>query len=660
MNENKSILDKNTIIGFILIFAVMFGFSYLNKPSEEQLEAQRRQADSIAQVQRDREQVEQQARELQEASENVSIDNETGEVYTNQDSVRYQRLKSTYGDFALSVEGEESFITLENDNIILTLSNKGGRVYSVRLKDYNDYKDFEAGKDTPICLFDGDEADFGLSFYLFDAKTITTNQLYFETIQDSDKSARMRLKTDDGDGYIDFIYTLHDDDYLVDFSILPHNMENIFAPATQNLTINWNQKVRQQEKGRSFEERYAYLMYKLLNDDVEKLSEGKNDKKDESSKIKWIGYKDQFFSSVLIAENSFDVTKLTSVKYEDKNDPYLKEYNTISNLAYNPKATASINFTYFFGPNKYSMLKGYDKDKFEGQDLKLEKLVPMGWSWLRPINKYIVIPIFDWLISFGMNLGIAIFILTLIIKLGLFPLVYKSFMSSAKMRVLKPQIEVINEKFPGQEQAMQRQQQTMALYKQAGVNPMAGCLPLLLQMPFLIALFWFFPSAIELRHQSFLWVPDLSTYDAIISWDANIPFISWALGNHISLFCLLFTIINIVFQKFNMEATGGGQQQMPGMKMMMYLMPVMMFFFLNSYPSGLNYYYLISTLITVLQTIIFRMVVNEDKVLAKLEANKKKSAKNPKKKSGFMARLEEAQRQQQARLKEQQKKNNRR
>jgi YidC/Oxa1 family membrane protein insertase len=420
----------------------------------------------------------------------------------------------------------------------------------------------------------------------------------------------------------------------------------------RTLDIQWSQKIRQQEKGRKYEDRYAYLTYKYLSDDVEHLRENKDDVKNISNKVKWIGYKDQFFSSVLIAEKSFESTKLESKYFSEGN--YLKEYSSSASVPFINNSSESLKFNYYFGPNDYSLLKNYDKTKFEGQNLELEKLVPLGWSLFRYVNKWIIIPVFGWLTGWCGNLGLAIFLLTLIVKIVLFPLLYKSFMSSAKMRVLRPQIEQITAKYPGSENAMTRQQKNMELYRQVGVNPMAGCLPMLLQMPILFALFMFFPSAIELRQQSFLWANDLSTYDAVIHWEAYIPLVSPYFGNHISLFCLLMTIVNIVYTKYNMEQTNTGQEQMPGMKVMMYIMPLFMLVFLNSYPAGLNYYYFISTLITVMQTIAFRFFLNEDKLLAKLEANKSK-AKPAKKKSGFMARLEEAQRKQQAMLREQQK-----
>ena len=321
----------------------------------------------------------------------------------------------------------------------------------------------------------------------------------------------------------------------------------------------------------------------------------------------------------------------------------MKNCSLTASVPFDVRGNQQANFRYYFGPNKFSLLQAYDDDATADNKLQLDKLVPLGMSVFRWVNQYFVIPIFNFFGNFINNYGIIIFLLTLVVKIFLFPLTYKSYMSSAKMRVLRPQIEEINAKLPGQDNAMARQRATMELYSKAGVSPMSGCLPMLLQMPILLALFAFFPSAIELRQESFLWAHDLSTYDAIVSWNTYIPIITPYFGNHISLFCLLMTITNVIYTKFNMEQTNTGQQQMPGMKVMMYMMPLMFLVFFNQYASGLSYYYFISTLITIIQTLIFRYTINEDKLLAKLEANKRK----PRKKSGFMARLEEAQRMQQ-------------
>lgn len=635
-------MDKNTILGFVLIIAVLIGFSYLNRPTPEQLEAQKKYQDSIAWVQQ-KQLDEAQAAIVSERKQAANIENEVVP-----DSVKQAKLFDIYGSFGVAAEGKSDLVTLENELIEIKVNTKGAKIQSVRLKEFTDYQN------QPLYLFEGEESDFNLTFITANNRVLNSGDFYFEVIPVSNLQAKLRLNAGEGKS-MDFVYTLHPDDYMVDFEVVTNNLQTELSPAMRTLDIQWRQKIRQQEKGRKFEERYARLTYKFTSDDVEQLKESKDDVKNITNKLKWIGYKDQFFSSVLISSESFESSRLESKYFSAGN--HIKEYTTNTSVPFNSLDNKSIGFNYYFGPNDYTLLKGYDKTKFEGQDLELEKLVPLGWSLFRAVNKWIIIPIFDWLTSLGLGIGIAILLLTIIIKTALFPLTYKSFMSSAKMRVLKPQVEEINKKYPGQDNAMTRQQKMMELYKQVGVNPMAGCLPMLLQMPFLLALFMFFPSAIELRHQSFLWATDLSTYDSLIHWNVQIPFVSQYFGNHISIFCLLMSLVTVLNTKYTMEQQSGGQEQMPGMKLMMYFMPVMMFFILNSYPAGLNYYYLVSTLFTILQTIAFRFFINEDRILAKLEANKGK-AKPTKKKSGFMARLEEAQRQQQALLKEQQKKNN--
>jgi YidC/Oxa1 family membrane protein insertase len=638
-------MDRNTVIGFVLIVLVLIGFSYLNRPSQEQIDAQKvqkRYQDSIAAV----------LYAAQQAEEN-KISRQNTDLLASEnlpDSLYQSKLHATYGEFSGAVQGFEEFITLENELMVIKLTSKGGRIYSVQLKEYTDQKD------RPLILFDGNEAAFSATLVTNNNRIINTGELYFEIAEKTPLQTTLRLKTtSEENAYLDFVYSLHPDDYMVDFSITPHNLQNIVSTTTETMDILWKQKIRQQEKGRKYEERYAQLYFKYLNDDVEYLKETKDDAKSIASRMKWIGFKDQYFSSVLIAKESFGAGELVS-KYFKTDSVYLKDYSAATSIDMDFKSEKPVQLNYFFGPNDYNRLKDYEKTKFQGQYLQLEKLVPLGWSLFRYVNKWIIIPIFDWLTDWISNIGLAIFILTLIVKIGLFPLTYKSFMSSAKMRVMKPQIEEITKKYPGTENATTRQQKNMELYRQVGINPMSGCLPMLLQMPILLALFMFFPTAIELRHQSFLWAEDLATYDALIHWDFDIPIISSILGNHISLFCLLMSIVTVLNTKFTMDQQSTGQEQMPGMKLMMYFMPFMMFFFLNSYPAGLNYYYLVSTIITILQTYAFRYFMDEKALLAKLEANKKNP---PKKKSGFMARLEEAQRKQQAQLKEQQKKKKR-
>jgi YidC/Oxa1 family membrane protein insertase len=436
---------------------------------------------------------------------------------------------------------------------------------------------------------------------------------------------------------------------MLDFEIKTSDLNGILAPSTNSLDIQWTQNMRTLEKGRKLENQYTGLYYKFLADDVEHFGEAKDEEKQLPGRIKWIGYKNKFFASILIADDSFFAT-LLDAKQNSTSGEYLKELGTITKVDFNLAGNETLGFRYYFGPNKYHLLKEYDKGLEADRDLNLDELVPLGYSWLRPINKYFILPIFDFLGKFFTNYGLIIFLLTLIVKTVLFPFTYKSYMSQAKMRVLKPQVDELKKKFPKKEQAMELQQATMSLYNQAGASPLSGCLPMLLPLPILIALYWLFPTSIELRQQSFLWAEDLSTYDAVISWKQNIPLITGFMGNHISLFCLLMTIVNVVYSKVNMAMTNTGQQQMPGMNMMMYMMPIMFFFFFNQSSSGLSYYFFISTLITIAQTMVFRFSINEAKLLAKLEANKKK----PKKKSGFMKRLEEAQRTQQEQLRKRQ------
>ncbi|MDR1764046.1 MAG: membrane protein insertase YidC [Dysgonamonadaceae bacterium] len=634
-------MDKNTIIGFLLIMLILFGFSYLNRPSQEAIE-QKRIQDSIALANR-------QLEAETAITEAIAVDSANSQIVEPDSSAIRQGLTAKYGAFAGAAQGSEEIVTLENDLLNLKISTKGGKIVSALLKKHTNYLN------EPLYLFKEGESDFSATLLTSNNLVINTNTLFFTVTKQTDKSVTMSLKTG-ANSSLDFVYSLHPDDYIVDYKIVPNNLQGIISQGNGTMDLTWNQKVRQNERGRSYEERYARLTYKYLTDDVKEMSPNKEDRKDPESKLKWIAYKDQYFSSVLISKNGFEATQFVSIPL--KNSEFLKDYTTLTRIEFNPNEANPVEMNYYFGPNDYHQLKNYDKTKFAGQDLQLEKLVPLGWSLFRFINKWFIIPIFDWLTHNISNIGLAILLLTLIVKTIIFPLTYKSIMSSTKMQVMKPQIEAITAKYPGQENAMQRQQKTMELYNQVGINPMSGCLPMLLQMPILLSLLMFFPSAIELRHQSFLWADDLSTYDALIHWNFNIPILSSILGgNHLSLFCLLMTITQVIYSKFSMDQTSAGQEQMPGMKLMIYVMPVMMLFFLNSYPAGLNYYYFISALVSILQTLGLRWFIDEKKLLAKLEENKKKPAK---KKSGFMARLEAAQKQQQAMLREQQKKNGKR
>ena len=618
-------MDKNTITGLVLIAILLVGFSFLSRPSEEQIAAQKKYYDSIAVVQKQEEAL--------KAKAAAALANEKGEATGTVDSTSL---------FFNAMQGKESFTTIQNNLVEITFDNKGGRVYSAMLKDYNG----QDGK--PVVLFNGSDAEMNFNFYN-KKETIQTKDYYFEVVNKTDSSLTMRL-TADSDSYIDFTYTLKPDSYLLRFTIQATGMAGKLA-STDYVDISWSQRARQLEKGFTYENRLAELMYKIANDDTDNLSAAKDDEKQIEGRVDWIAFKNQFFSSVFIANQDFDKVNVKS-RMEKQGSGYIKDYSAEMNTFFDPTGKQATDMYFYFGPNHYKTLKALDKgrdDKWE-----LDNLVYLGWPLIRWINKFITINVFDWLSGWGLSMGIVLLILPIIVKIAVYPATWKTYMSSAKMRVLKPKIDEINKKYPKQEDAMKKQQEVMSLYSQYGVSPMGGCLPMLLQFPILMALFMFVPSAIELRQQSFLWADDLSTYDAFITFPFHIPF----LGNHLSLFCLLMTVTNILNTKFTMQQQDtGAQPQMAAMKWMMYLMPVMFLFVLNDYPSGLNYYYFISTLISVGTMIVLRKTTDEDKLLAILEAKKK----DPKqmKKTGFAARLEAMQKQQEEMAKAKQQQNKR-
>lgn len=619
-------MDKNSIIGIVLILAIIIGFNWVTQPTAEEQAAQQRYRDSIAKVEEANKLAQQLILEQeQEVQQSAVVDTTT-----------FSKV-AVFGDFASAAEGKEEFVTLENDLLKLQISTKGGSVYSAQLKQYQTHDSL------PLILFEGDESKFAFTLLTRNNRVLSTDELFFvpqkQTSTAEEQTLVMRLAVDTI-SYIDFTYTLPTDDYMLHFDVQAHNMGNYLDPTMTTLEMHWSQRIRQQEKGRKFESRYATLNFRYTADDMEQLSESKNDAEKPTGKVRWIAFKDQFFSTIFIAENSFTSTTLESVLEHEKS-PYLKRYTAETSVAFDPKGNEATQFRVFLGPNQYKILSQYDKGVERDQKLGLQDIIPLGWSLFRWVSRFLIIPLFNFFGSFIPNYGIVILLMTIVVKLILLPFTYKSYISTAKMRVLKPQIDEINAKIPA-EKAMERQQATMALYNRVGVSPMSGCLPMLLQMPILIAMFAFFPAAIELRQESFLWAKDLSSYDAIFSWDVYIPIITPYFGNHISLFCLLMTITNIVYTKLNMANQAGGQQ-MAAMKWMMYLMPFMFMFIFNDYASGLSYYYFISLLITIGQTYLFRLFVDEEKLLQKLEAKKQKPAK----KSGFLARLEEAQRQQQ-------------
>lgn len=564
------------------------------------------------------------------------------------DAVRQASLSmGKYGKFSKFLSGTDSVVTLENDVLKLQLSAKSGSVTRAELKKYDtEYSSDETEKrKEKVVVFEGDRNKFNFQLPL--PQAVETADLYFTPRLLNDSTVLMALEMGP-DAYWGIEYSLpKGESYVVGMRIVQRNMAPIVQSNARNLGLDWQQDIHRQEKGRMFEERNSGLYYKFAGGSVEHLSESKNDTEERQAKVRWIGFKNQFFSSVIVADRPFNTSDFSSNVL--KGSDYLKSLSAAAIVNdYDWNAENPVNFHLFIGPNLYPLLSDLDKEINVGEDLKLTKLIPLGWPIFRWINTGVIIPIFTFLGKFISNYGIIILLLTLFVKLVLFPFTYKSYKSQAKMRVLAPDIKAINDKYPGTENAMIRQQKTMALYSKAGASPMSGCLPMLLQMPILFAMFSFFPSCIELRGQSFLWAHDLSAPDAIISWSGNIPFITEYFGNHISLFCLLMTATNIIYTYINMQ---NQPNSMPGMKWMMYLMPLFFLVFFNNYAAGLSYYYFLSLLITIIQTYAFRYIIKEEDVRKAMA----EAAKKPRKKSGFMARLEEMQRQQQAMLREQQK-----
>ena len=629
-------MDKNSIIGFVLISLIFLGFMQLNKRSDKEIAAEKRYNDSIALVQQNKTDIAGRAANGAVAKDSLSAN----------DSTLNAKNTDAFGDFSVASKGEEKFYTIENELVKITLSSKGGRIYSVQLKKYS--KRDSLDKAQPLILFKEQESNTSFTFVTNNNRVINSSNLYFEPVSGITKDSNgnqtliLRLKTT-GQAYIDFAYTLPVNDYMLSFGLKANGMNTVMPAGTNSLDMQWSSKIPQQEKGRKFEDRYSSIQYKFVANDIEKLSESKNDEKKLTNKIKWIAFKDQFFSSILIANDALSSASLTST-LENENSGYLKSYHAEMSVPFDPTGKVPTTFRWFFGPNQYKILSAYDKGVKDDNELSLNKLIPLGWGIFGWVNRFAIIPMFNFFSRFMTNFGLIILLMTIAIKLVLFPLTYKSYISSAKMRVLKPEIDEIHAKIPAEKTA-ERQKATMELYGKVGVSPMSGCIPSLLQMPILFAMFSFFPAAIELRQQSFLWATDLSAYDSIMKLPFTVPF---GFGNHVSLFCLLMTATNILFTKLNMANQATTDQ--PGgamMKWMMYLMPLMFLFMFNNYASGLSYYYFIATLISIVQTYAIRGFVDEKKILAELHAKRNSNAKKPAKKGGFMERLEKMQREQQ-------------
>ena len=629
-------MDKKSILGILLIFAILVLFWTINQPSKKQIEEAKRRSDSIAQVESKQAlQLEQEQRKKDSMQKAAAPDTLAGKKLLNQ---KVEEL----GVFGKAAVGEEKYFTLENNLMKITFSNKGARIYSVQLKKYQTHDSL------PLILFSGPKTLYGLNFSALNNRIIQTQQLYFTPEFSSDSmvvTGPAVKKGEDGDEKankknpgesktisfqievepgktLEYVYTLNYNSYMVGFDVKMNGLDKIIPPNQSYLSFVWAFDVPRQETiSRYGEDRYTNIQYKFVDGDVEKLSPFKSDSKDLNTRIRWISFKQLFFNSTIIAGDYFPSAQVVSDVYKD-NPKYLANFHADIAFPYEGGQNETINLKFYFGPNHYSTLKQYN--------LSLERLVYLGYAIVRPVNRYLIIPVFNFLRNYINNFGIIILLLTIFIKTLVFPFTYKSYISQAKMRALKPEMDEINKKY-GKEKAMEKQQAVMALYKKAGVSPMGGCLPMLFQFPFLIAMFFFFPTSIELRQQSFLWAHDLSTYDSILKLPFDIPMY----GDHVSLFCLLMTATTLFSTYLNSQTTAS--QGMPGMKSMMYIMPVFFLFLLNNYSAGLSYYYFLANVITIAQTYIIRHYVDEDKIRAQIQMNKKKTVK----KSGFQKRLEE-------------------
>jgi len=610
-------MDRNTIIGIVLIFGILILFGYLNTPSKEKVAAMQHQADSIARA------------NAEKAAEQKIA--EAAMISAQTDSVKIKDDVKQMGSFAASLKGEDKLITLENDLIKVKISNRGGRIHSVEVKNYKTY----AGQ--PLTLFSGNESIFGLQFW-GNNNNIQTQNLYFAPnradsviLASNGESQKLTMRLNSGEkSYIDFIYTITPGSYLLGFDIHFSGMNGIVNGRNGTIDLNWSSKMVQQEKGAKNESNYTTISYCYPNNEYDELSPMSTDaKKDITTKVKWIAFKHQFFSSILVAKDGFVNANLESTKSLDGKS--LKDFSARISLPLQDGKDETIGLNFYFGPNKFNILKSYN--------LGFEQNINLGKWIIKYVNRYFVIPVFDILGSKFANYGLIIFLLTLILKLILLPLTYKSYLSSGKMRVLKPQVDEINAKYPKKEDAIKKQQTVMALYRKVGVNPMGGCIPILIQFPFLIAMFRFFPASFELRQQSFLWADDLSSFDSIVNLPWDIPMF----GAHISLFTLLMAGALFVTSKMNADQMGDTNAQLPGMKfMMIYLMPIMMVVWFNNYAAGLSYYYFLANMFTLGQTLLIRRFVDDEAILAKLHEN----AKKPVKKSKFQEKLENIAKQQ--------------
>ena len=615
-------MNKDTIIGFVLIAVVLIGFSWYNQPSAEEIEAARKQ-DSIAAAIKD----------------NAAKQQKLNEAARKAQAESAAKADSSALFFA-ALSGTNQSVVLKNEKVELTFDTKGGTISKAIIKGFED-----RDNKMDVTLFD--QSTQQMNFMLAGKnENIITKDLFFTPSNVTDSTLTLTAAASNG-GSIVFNYWLGPN-YMLHFTFQVNGLNGMFAPNYKEMDIEWTELARQQEKGFTFENRYATLTYKEKDGSTDYLSETseKIDEKIETA-LDWVAFKNQFFSATLIAKNDFAANSLMTSIPQEKGSGYLKQFNAKMKTAFDPSGMQPSEFEMYIGPNDFRLIKTVEEQTTFGKDLDLEQLVYLGWPLFRYINRFFTIYVFDWLTSWGFSMGIVLILITLLLKAITFPMVKKSYMSSAKMRVLKPKLDEATKQYDKPEDQMKKQQAMMQMYSQYGVSPLSGCLPMLIQMPIWIAMFNFVPNAIQLRRQSFLWIDDLSTYDPIIEWQTNI----WGIGDHLSLPCILFCVAQILYSYMTMrqqkdQMVGAQAEQMKMMQWMMYLMPLMFFFMFNDYSSGLNFYYFISLFFSAAIMWTLRKTTNDEKLLAILEAKYRENKNNPNKKvSGLAARLEAMQKQ---------------
>ena len=613
-------MDKNTITGFILMALVVIGFSWYSQPSEEERRLMA-QKDSIAAVERlnaEKAAIEQQQKAAEAKAEQAA---DSSSLFFSQR------------------QGQEQEIVLQNNKVKVTLSTLGGTIQNAEIFGYK-----SRNHEGDVTLMTRKDAQMSFSL-AGKQENIISSDLFFTPTEQTDSTVTMVAEQDGKQLCIS--YQLLPNSYMVNMQLQAKGLSGFFAPNTKTLDINWVDRIMQQEKGYDFENRYSSLTYKRKDKGTKKLSETSDETEDPEEALNWVAFRNQFFSAVLIAPQDFTDAHLSTTQETEKKNGYLKTYEAEMKTFFDPSGNQPTKLQMYLGPNEFHTLKAHNKLSQTDKNPELEDIVYLGWFIFRYINRWLIMPLFHWLSSFGMNMGIVLLLLTIIVKLLVYPSNKKSYLSSAKMRVLKPQVDAISAKYPKQEDAMKKQQETMQFYSQYGVSPMGGCLPMLLQTPIWLALFTFVPSAIELRGERFLWADDLSAYDDVINWGKDL----WLIGDHLSLFSVIYLVVGAISTWISMrmqqnQMSSEQAQQMKMMRYMTYIMPVMFFFVFNNYSSGLCYYFVVSSIATILITWYLRLTTDDAKLLAKLEAYREQHKNDPKKVSNLAARLEALQKMQ--------------